>query len=73
MEGHSCYPMRIDVAMDDGAPAMVLTDCPVSIYYVADGQFVRASLAAPVRSNSIACHCIGERVNTLITTYVPCS
>lgn len=58
MEGHSCYPMRIDAAMDDGAPVMVLTDCPVSIYFVADGQFVRASLAAPVGSKSIACVCI---------------
>lgn len=47
MAVHSCCPMKIDASKDDAFRVMVLTNCPVSIYCVADGQFVPTSLVIP--------------------------
>lgn len=34
MAAHACYPMKIDVLMDDVAPATVSTNYPISVYCV---------------------------------------
>lgn len=38
MAAHACYPMKIDVLMDDAVPATVLTNYPISVYCVVDDR-----------------------------------